>query len=114
MLPFLICFSPWFSIAFICFSNALPRREYLDFSCSFILLWSDNNISWLVRYSYLSILLKDNAEIFAASLLILSCILPSLIVLYLSKRFFLKRKGLSDARVLPITQKDYGFKVHFL
>ena len=31
----------------------------------------------------------------------------------LSKGFFLKRKGLSDARVVSITKKEYGFAVHF-
>ena len=30
------------------------------------------------------------------------------------KKFFLKRKGLSDARVQSITKKRYGFAVHFL
>ena len=32
----------------------------------------------------------------------------------LSKRFFLKWKGLSDARVVSITKKEYNFTVHFL
>ena len=32
----------------------------------------------------------------------------------LSKRFFLKREELSDARVASITKKEYGFAVHFL
>ena len=32
----------------------------------------------------------------------------------LSERFFLKRKGLSDATVASITKKEYGFAVHFL
>ena len=32
----------------------------------------------------------------------------------LSIWFFLKRKGLSDARVASITKKEYGFAVHFL
>ena len=31
----------------------------------------------------------------------------------LSKRFFLKREGLSDARVLSVTEKEYGFAVPF-
>ena len=31
----------------------------------------------------------------------------------LSIRFFLKCKGLSDARVTSITKKEYGFAVHF-
>ena len=32
----------------------------------------------------------------------------------LSKRFFLKREGLSDARVLSVTKSEYGFAVPFL
>ena len=32
----------------------------------------------------------------------------------LSKRFFLKREGLSVARKASITKKDYDFAVHFL
>ena len=31
----------------------------------------------------------------------------------LSKRFFLKRKELSNARVVLIIKKEYGFAVHF-
>ena len=31
----------------------------------------------------------------------------------LSKRLFLKRKGLSDIRVVSVTKKEYGFAVHF-
>ena len=31
----------------------------------------------------------------------------------LSKRLFLKHKGLSDARALSITKKEYGFVLHF-
>ena len=32
----------------------------------------------------------------------------------LSKRFFLKHKGLSVVRVMAVTKKKYGFAVHFL
>ena len=32
----------------------------------------------------------------------------------LSKRFSLKREGLSDARVATITKKEYGFAVQLL
>ena len=32
----------------------------------------------------------------------------------LSKILFLKREGLSDAQVVSITKKEYGFLVHFL
>ena len=31
----------------------------------------------------------------------------------LSKSFFLKNEGLSDARVASVTKKEYGFAVHF-
>ena len=66
-----------------------------------------------VKYSYLSIFPDYNADTFAASQLISYCnfsalILPSVVIIsfyILSKRFFLKRKGLSDARVVSITNK---------
>ena len=62
----------------------------------------------------------DNADIFAASLLISYCnfssVISSSIVMIsfyiLSKRLFLKPKGLSDARVASINKKEYGFAVH--
>ena len=68
------CFLPWSSIVFICFSNALSRREFVNFAYSIILLWSNGDTSSPVRYSYLSILLDDNADIFVACLLI-SCLI---------------------------------------
>ena len=56
------------------FSNVLQSKEYVNLGSSIILLWSEgNNTSSPVRYSYLSILFDDNADIFAAFLLILSC-----------------------------------------
>ena len=115
-------FFPWSSIIFICFSNALPRKEYVDLACSITLFWPGGNISSPVRYLYLSTLPDDNADIFAASLLISYCsfsslILSSIVIIsfyILSERFFLKRKGLSDAKVASITKKEYGFAVYFL
>ena len=81
----------------------------------------EGNISLPVRYSYSSILPDDNADIFAASMLtsycsFLSLILSVVIISFnsLCKRFFLKGKGLSDARVVLITKKEYGFAVSFL
>ena len=70
-----------------------------------------------VKYSYLSIFPDYNADIFAASQLISysnfsSLILPLVVIIsfyILSKRFFLKRKGLSDARVVSITNKIICF-----
>ena len=32
----------------------------------------------------------------------------------LSERFFLKQIELSDARAASITEKEYGFTIHFL
>ena len=32
----------------------------------------------------------------------------------LSKKVFLEREGLSDARVVSIAKNDYSFTVHFL
>ena len=80
----------------------------MNLACSIILFSSNGNISSLVRNSYLSVLPDDNAAIFAASLLILYCTFSSLILssnivisfYILSKSFFLKRKELSDARVV--------------
>ena len=70
----------------------------------------------------MSTLTDNKYDIFAASLLISYCSFSSLILssivmigLYiLSKRFFLKRTGVSDAKVVSITQKEYCFSVHIL
>ena len=47
-----------------------------------------------------------------------SSLILSLVIMisfyFLSKRFFLKYKGLSDTRVASTTKKGYGFAVHFL
>ena len=75
-----------------------------------------------VIYSYLSILPDDNPDIFAASLLISYYRFSSLIVssfvmisfYILSKRFFLKRKRLSDAKGPLMIITEYLFVAHFL
>ena len=70
-----------------------------------------------VKYSCLTTLSDDHADIFIASVLIsLSLILPSTImtVFYiLSKRFCLKCKGFSDARVVSLTKEEYDFAQSF-
>ena len=117
-----IIFFPCSLNVFVCFSNALPSGQYVNFACSVILLWSDGNISSPVIYSYLSILPGDNADIFTASLLISdysfrSLTLASIAIInfyIVSKRFFLKREELSDGRVLLITKKEYGSVVDCL
>ena len=116
------CFFTCSAITFICFSNALLRGKYTNLACSIIYLWLQSNISSPVRYSFLSIFPDDNADIFVASLLISYCNFSSLILSWivmisfyiLSKRFVLKPKELSDARVALITKKEYGFAVYFL
>ena len=82
--------------------------------------WSGGSIYSPLRYSYLSIFPDDNGDTFATSLLISYCRFPSLILsslvmisfYILSKRFFLKREGLFDARVASVTEEEYGFAVH--
>ena len=117
-----ICFFPCSSFVFVCFSKAFRNGEYANLACSITLLWSVGSISSPARYSYVSIFPDDNADTFTASLLISyycfsSLILSSIFMIsfyILSTRFFLKRKGLSDARVASIIKKEYGFAVHFL
>ena len=92
----------------------------LNLDCFIILLWLEGNVSSPIRYSYLSILSCDNADIFAASQLILYCIVLlyccfsslifssiDMIAFYiLYKGLHLKRERLSDARVESLTQKE--------
>ena len=115
-----LCFSCSL-ILFLYFFKAFPKGEYINLVCFIILLWSDGNISSTVTYSYLSILPNDKAYIFAASLLISYCsssspILSSIVMInfyIFPKRLFLKRIGLSDARVASATKEQYDFAVHF-
>ena len=104
----------------MCFSKAFPKEEYVNLDCCIIRLEPEGSISSPIRYSCLSILPNDNADIFAASLFIIYCSFASLIFssimisfYILPKRFFLKRKGLSDARVVSVPGIEYGFSVHF-
>ena len=65
-----ICFSFWFSVVSVYFSNAFPEGEQINLACSIIPLWFAGVISSPAKYSYLSILHSGNADIFAASMLI--------------------------------------------
>ena len=49
--------------------------------------------------------------LYISSLILLSVFIISFYIL--SKRFFLKRGGFSDAKVASITKKEYGFAVYF-
>ena len=90
----------------------------MNLTCSITFLWSEGCISSPVRHSYLSFFPDDNAGVFAASLLISYCDFSSSVFLIsfyiLSLRFSLKCRGLYDARVVSITQKEYHHGVHFL
>ena len=106
----------------VCFSKAFPKEEHENLACSILCLRLEGNISSPVRYSLLWIFPDDNADIFAASLLISYYSFSSLILSWIiiisfyifSTRFFLKLEGLSDARVASITKKEYSFAEHFL
>ena len=98
------------------------KKKYVNLACFIIIYWSDGNIYSPVRYSYALTLLDDNTYIFAASLLTSYCNFSFLIFssifkisFYIpSRRFVLKYEDLSDARVLSIAKKKFGFTVHFL
>ena len=113
------CFSLlfyWSSIVFVYFFKAFLEEEQVNLACSITLLYF-----FPIRYSYLSIFPDDNADIFAASPLILYfgflCLILSIVMTsfyILSKRFFLKHKRLSDKSVTSINKKEYGFAGYFL
>ena len=115
----------WFTIASIHFSLLFNRfcLFFKSFSlcrkaCSIICLWLEDNISSPVSYSYLPILPDENADIFAASLLMSYCSFSAKILLSIAmisfyifcEILFLK----PDARVVSLTKKEYRFAVHFL
>ena len=91
------------------------KGEYVNSAGCIILIWSDHNISLPVRYS---ILLEDNADIFAGFLLISNCSFSSLIlssvVMINLLRFFLKREELSHARAVSITKKIWFCSTLFI
>ena len=67
---------------------------------------------------YLMIIAADDCS-FSVDIILqffISVLLSIVIISFyiLSKRLFLKRKGLSDARVVSIIKNEYGFVVHFL
>ena len=85
-----------------------------------MLLWKQNVLP--IRYSYLSSLYDNNADIFAAAQLISyynfsSMILSSIVMITLyisSNRFFPRRNGISNGRVVSSTKNKYGSAVNFL
>ena len=105
---------------YVCLFKSFPNGEYANLACSIIWLRLEGNSS-PVRYSYLLIFPDDNADIFAASLLIfywrfLSLTVSSVVMIsfyILSKRFFLKHKRLSDAKVASINKKNMVLQYNF-
>ena len=88
-----ICFLSWYSIVSVCFFKAFLREEYVNLAYFTSLLWSDSNASLPLRYSYLSIFPDQNADTFAAFLLMAYCSFSSLIlpsVAMVSFHIFLK------------------------
>ena len=106
----------------VCFPTVVPNRDYANLACSIICLWLEGNISSPARYWYLSVFPENNAYIFSACLLIpycyFSCLILSSIPItnfnILSRRLFLKPKGLTGARVASVTKKECGFVIHML
>ena len=111
------CFYLFFAFIFsrFCFSKALCKGERVKL----VILYH----SFLIRGLYFfacKIFIFINfsrqcSNIFAASLLTSHCnfLIFNLYIsrfYILSKRFFLKHKGLSEVRVASITNKEYGFE----
>ena len=97
------------------------KSSQLIFFNEFFYFWSGGSISSPVRYLYLSVLPDDNADISAVSLLILyhsfwSLMFSSVVMIsfyIFSKRFFLKRKRLSDERVFFIAKNTIALQYIF-
>ena len=113
-------FIPWSSIVFICFWNAFPSGEYANLANLFY--FHQMVYFFACKKFIFSISPDENADVFAASLLIpyftfSSLILSStaMICFYvLFERLFLKREELSDTRVVSVTKSEHGLAVHFL
>ena len=97
---------------FVCFQTLFLSRIY-KLACSIIWLWLELIISSFVRYSYFSILLDDNANIFPASLLISYCSFSFLVFTFFLKTLHLRHKRLPDARLVLLFKKEYGSAVNF-
>ena len=61
---------PDIQLLLLFFSKVFPKEQQENLAFSIILFWLEGNIASPVRYSYLSILLDDRADIFAASLFV--------------------------------------------
>ena len=97
----------FFYLFCVCFST----RRTCRLTCSII--WTDGNVYSSVKYSYSSILIHENADIFAAALLIShysfsAKIVSSVVVItfsILSKTMHLKHGLLSAGKIVSFTKK---------
>ena len=113
---YLLVYIYFFYLFCVCFST----RRTCRLTCSII--WTDGNVYSSVKYSYSSILIHENADIFAAALLISHCsfsakIVSSVVVItfsILSKTMHLKHGLLSAGKIVSFTKKKNGFAAHFL
>lgn len=88
-------------------------------SCMILLCFGCNIFSAVSYYSYLS---DDDADIFAVTLVRSYCNFPFLIISSMImtvlrtsyNRFFRKRNGLYDGRVVSMTKNKHGSAVNFL
>ena len=94
LLKLQLVFSLFFNCLFVCFSKVFPKGESVNLACSIALLWSGDSYCWYFCCLYVSI------SCYSFSSLILSFVMISFCIL--SKRSFLKRKILSEARVVSI------------
>ena len=105
---------------FYLFCECFSTRRTCRLTCSIIC--TDGNVYSSVKYSYSSILIHENADIFAAALLIShysfsAKIVSSVVVItfsILSKTMHLKHGLLSAGKIVSFTKKKNGFAAHFL
>ena len=96
---------------FYLFCECFSTRRTCRLTCSII--WTDGNVYSSVKYSYSSILIHENADIFAAALLIShysfsAKIVSSVVVItfsILSKTMHLKHGLLSAGKIVSFTKK---------
>ena len=109
------------SIVFICFSKAFSRGEKVNLASCMILFCFGCNIFSPVRHSYLYYLMMMQISLLSS---FLCHVVLFHLWLYLNgystvfctsyNRFFQKRNGLSDGRVVSMTKNEYGSAVDFL
>ena len=114
--------TPCSTRVFFCFFCVFLKEWSVNLTSSIALYRFGDNTSSRVRYSYLSILPNDNADLFVAALLMWYCNFSSLILSLMfmttpskpSNKFIKESRVLSDGRVVSVTKNEYGFALKFL